>query len=444
MNLRIAALILLPCCVTGQAIAQGRTVSRLFWQDNATQTVHYGDLKKQKDGWRIEVCDLPGHPTIDPDEQSLVQMQTADQMIVVGVRDHSEGDFGSGWFAIDSGLQEESHGDHSHWRYSSQPVVTAQLIDEHQGNPAHVYRYGESFVLANDAKNGFTVIPADRLRGLENPGQAGMFLSGGKGHITLALVENRVAYATYIDSEGDDKGRVDVVGLGDRVGHGYSIQCPTGTLHGATVNCGKVFLAPADGICWVRADVNLAQDPDSVQVHHLSLGSDENGKSLRTGALTCCVDHVLFTAGKGQHSKLCLLNAASDQPSVTQIAIPVEETHKLMSPLPVTTATGKRLAVMFSESVDDASSDQLWVADLDPDGDGDFSDAQIAAPIDVGPSQIVGHAGHHSAASLAGGRQLVISNPGDSSIWVLSLTDFSVLAKLSVEGNPIRLLALGN
>ena len=73
-------------------------------------------------------------------------------------------------------------------------------------------------MLANDKRNGFTLISPKSIRAAANPGDAGEFIGGGNGHITLAVVPDRVAYATWISPQGDDCGRVDVVGLGDNGG----------------------------------------------------------------------------------------------------------------------------------------------------------------------------------------------------------------------------------
>src|SRR6056297_357196 len=139
------------------ATAQGRTVARLFWQDDADQTLRYGDLKKADSQWSLDPQTIAGFPSLDAAEQTLVQMQMDAGLILLGVHDRDDGTFGSGWVAIDSGAVEESHGDHSHWRFKQSPSVLQTLLDTDQGNPAHVYRYGKSFILANDKKNGFTV-----------------------------------------------------------------------------------------------------------------------------------------------------------------------------------------------------------------------------------------------------------------------------------------------
>ena len=421
----------------------GRTIARLFWQDDSQATLRWGDLKKSSTGWSLQPQSTPGFPSLDQAEQSLAQMQTDASLVLVGVHDHADGSLGSGWVAIESGVVEEPHGDHSHWRFTQSPKLLRSQIDTEQGNPAHVYRYGASFVLANDKKNGFTVTSAARLRSAPASTSASTFYSGGNGHITLAMVDDRVAYATWIAAEGEDCGRVDVVGVGSNHGKGYSIACPSGRLHGATANSGKVFFAPADGVCWVEADRDLNMAPESVSIHHLSLGTDQNAAPLRTGAFNNFGSWVLFTAGKGEAAKLCLLDAAHRSPTVNELPIELDAGETLARPMAFRTRGGKSLAVMFRENRQTPENDTLLVVDLDPNADGKATDLALAKSIAIGRNQIAGHGGHHAAAVLPGGRELVISNPADASLSVISLGDLSVVATIPVEGTPTRLVAIG-
>ena len=437
-------LALATCLATpSKAFAQGRTVARLFWQDNSDASVRYGDLKKSDDGWSIQPNAIEGFPSIDTAEQSLVQMETDAGLILVGIHDHADGTVGSGWAAIESGAVEESHGDHSHWRFKETPRVIQSVVDADQGNPAHVYRYGKTFALANDKKNGFTITSAANLRSAKSPALAASFHDGGNGHITLAVVDDRVAYATWIARDGDDCGRVDVVGLGENLGKQYSIHCPTGGLHGATTNSGKVFLAPSDGVCWVDADRELDEVPETVQVNHLSLGNDKNDNPLRTGAFTNLDQLVVFTSGKGDDAKLCWINAASDAPSIRSLPIELAEGESLTTPVGVKARGGKQLAVMFRENKESPESDSLLVVDLDPNGDGDHADAAISTTVDIGRSQIEGHSGHHEAVVLPYGREIAITNPADGTISIFSVSDQTIVATIEVAGTPTRLVAIG-
>ncbi|WP_235951166.1 hypothetical protein [Crateriforma spongiae] len=432
----IAAGFCSPC------LGKGRVITRLFWQDDATATVQCADLKKSSDGWTLAPVEIEGLPELDTIDQSLVQMRQHDGLLIVGVRDADDGNIGSGWFAIESGVVEEPHGDHSHWRFQQSPRVISSRIDSTQGNPAHVYRFDDHFVLANDQRDGFTVTTAGQIRRAANPSDATSFHSGGNGHITLAVVPNRVAYATWIAPAGDDAGRVDVVGLGENQGRSYSFQCPSGMLHGAAVNSGKAFFAPADGVCWVSVDPEV-DDADNVSVHHLSLGTDADDQPLRTGAFETIGRHVLFAAGKGPDTKFCVIDADAAKPTVDSLAFPLSDGEAMTTPVATKTRYGQTLAFAFVEQKDAPENDRLKIIDLDVNRDGSFEDLALVETVEVGPSQIVGHAGHHSLTVLPDRRHAVITNPGDSSLWVMSLTDFDVLAKLDSGGAPTRVVAVG-
>jgi hypothetical protein len=423
--------------------AEGRTLARLFWQDDGEPSLRYGDLQKSASGWSLQSNPIEGFPSLDPAEQSLVQMQSDAGLVLLGIHDRADGSFGSGWVAIESGVVEEPHGDHSHWHFSDSPRVVKQAVDAEQGNPAHVYKYGDSFVMANDKLNGFTITSAVDLRSAKSPGQATSFHPGGNGHITLGVIPQQVAYATWIARDGDDCGRVDVVGLGTNGGKSYSFHCPTGGLHGATANSGKVFFAPTDGICWVNADQNVAQSSDSVHVHHLPLGNDANDQPLRTGAFENLDQLVLFTAGKGDDAKLCWIDASADAPVVSTLPIKLDEGESLSTPTAVKARAGVKMALLFRENRDTPEKDTLVFVDLDPNGDGSHEDAVIAKTIAIGRNQIAGHSGHHQVISLPRGREVAFTNPADGTVTIVSLSDFDKTTTINVGGKPTRLIAIG-
>ncbi|MFG0253861.1 MAG: hypothetical protein ACF787_01985 [Rhodopirellula sp. JB053] len=424
--------------------AQGRTVARLFWQDHQNAKMMWGDLQKTSEGFSLAENQVEGFPALDTDDQSLVQMQTDEGLIVVGVRDEAGGEIGSGWVAIESGAFQESHGDHYHWRFTSAPSIHSTRVDAFQGNPAHVYRYDNAFVMANDQKNGFTMLTAKSIRKAESPEATGSFFEGGGNHITLAVAEGRVAYSTWIDREGENAGRVDVVGLGNRSGKRYHVHCPSGGLHGATYNTGKVFFAPADGICWVEADLDVNRHPESVIVHHLPIGTDAEDKPLRTGAFQNVGSYVVFSSGKGEQSRLCFVDASKSEPTIESLTLRMDAGQSMLTPIVGRGIGGSPIALCFAESKDAPENDQLYVVDLDPDRNGSFSDAVAGEPIAVGRSRIEGHFGHHDAVFLPRGRQIAITNPGDSSIWVISLRDQSVAGKFDCTGTPTALLSISD
>ncbi len=263
----------------------------------------------------------------------------------------------------------------------------------------------------------------------------------------MAAVKNSIAYSSWIDGGGPNAGRVDVVSL-NQTGEpkiAYSFQLPTGVIHGATANSGKVFFAPADGICWVTADLSLQKAADTVQVNHLSLGSDEEAdKPLRTGAFTNERNWVLCTTGTGDQSALCLINAEAAQPSVVKVRIPVADGLRLTTPETVL-SLGNRYAFLFQDRTESESDVQehLTVVELDPNRDRDFSDARVKTTIPVGASKIDGHHGHHSIAFDAFGRNAVFTEPGEGIVNVFSIKDMKVVARFRVGGSPDSIVAIG-
>lgn len=439
-----ACLLALVATTHTNALAQTtpRTVARLFWQDSDSRTVRWGDLKRG-DAWSLQAQELAAFPKLDSERQSLVQMQHSDGLILAGIHDTEDGEFQSGWVAIESGVVKEEHGDHYHWHFDAQPKTSVKRLDEAQGNPAHVYLYSGNFYLANDKKNGLTMVTPAGVRSSGGKG-ADRFISAGGGHITLAAVDNTVAYSTWIDRDGENMGRVDVVGLTSQAAKSYSFKLPSGGIHGATENSGRVFFAPTDGVCWVDADRTLSRNAEAVTVNHLAIGEDAEGKPLRTGAFSNHRNYVLFNSGRGPAARLCMVDATSAKPSVLQLKMDLAAGTSLSTPVTVKTRAGEELALMFQESADGSQADKLIAVDLDPNRDGKFDDAKVARTLEVGKSKIEGHDGHHEVAACVGGRFVVLTNPGDGSIWVVSLTDFSVQAKLSVGGTPTRLISVGS
>lgn len=445
----------LACALPSAAMAQSkqegssnnkapRPVSRLIWQDNADQTVRWGDLMRSAEGFSIKSQAVSGFPKLDAAKQSFVQMEDVMGLVVVGVHDNDNGNFQSGWVAMNSGVEEEEHGNHSHWHYKKQPAVAVSKLDADQGNPAHVYEYQGDVILANDKKNGFTILPSLAL--LKSPSaSAARFYSGGGNHITLAAVDRKVCYATWADRDGDNQGRVDVVPINSTSAKsGYRIKLPSGGLHGATSNSGRVFFAPSDGICWVDADTALARNEKTTEVHHLTLGEDAvTGKPNRTGAFANHEQYVLFTTGAKDAASLCMIDAKSPKPTVMKLSVPTAEGLSLTTPKCVKTLAGKHYAFLFSDRRGSEASETLTIVDLDPNGDGSLADAKIAKTMPVGASKIEGHSGHHEICFSANRRMAFLTNPGDGSIWVVSLASLEVESKNQVAGTPTHILAIG-
>ena len=431
--------------VAAQSGTQKRMI-RVVWQDREDKTLKWGELVRV--GRTLQFRNfgvLKDFPQLDKERHELVQMERIGRLMLVGVRDDDKGNLLSGWVALDLRVEELPHGDHSDFDYGGAPRVVASVLNQEQGNPAHLYVYDRAFYLANDSRNGFTRITPQQLAGGADD-KHGTFHRGGGGHITLAAVDHKVSYSTWIFSRSQEGGPIDVSDLsktGDEA-IAYTFHLPVGGLHGAIANSGKVFFAPSDGVYWVQADLELKETPETVKYHHISLGKDEESeRPNRTGAFTNHRNWVLFTTGRGTNSRLCLLNAEADEPTLHEVNIPLEDGLSLTTPDTFVTAAGKNYAFLFQNKKEGDVVEKLTVIDLDPNRDRDLSDATVVKTIPVGSSQVEGHYGHHTISMDDDGRLAVITNPGDGQIWLLSLADLRVIGKYRVGGMPTKILAIG-
>jgi hypothetical protein len=421
-----------------------RPITRIVWQDASDHSLKWSDVTRGPNGLAIAPQSVAGFPKLDAAQQSFVQMEDTNGLVVVGIHDNDNGNFQSGWVALNCGVVEEEHGDHSHWHYEKPPAIAVSQLGKDQGNPAHVYNYQGDIFLANDKKNGFTVLSSSALS--KSPSTAAArFYSGGGNHITLAAVDRKVCYATWVDRDGENVGRVDVVPISSETGRpGYTLKLPSGGLHGATSNSGRVFFAPSDGICWLDADVTLTKNAKSAEIQHLSLGEDSvTGKPWRTGAFANHRNYVLFTTGSNSSASLCMIDAKSPKPTIVKLAMPIAEGLALTTPACVKTPSGKQYAFLFSDRRGSDAAESLSIVDLDPNGDGILSDAKIEKTLPVRASKVEGHGGHHEVCFSASGRLAFVTNPGDGSIWVLSLATLDWDSKHQVNGVPSRIVAIG-
>ena len=116
----------------GANSSEPRCVSRVFFQDDVSKTLKWADLFLGQTLTLGKVKEVAGFPKLDPEKQTLVQMESARGYLMVGVRDEEDGEYQSGWVLIESGVEEEEHGDHSHWHYAREPKVRASMLDEHR------------------------------------------------------------------------------------------------------------------------------------------------------------------------------------------------------------------------------------------------------------------------------------------------------------------------
>jgi hypothetical protein len=425
-----------------------RPLTRLVFEDHSTQRLRWLDVLISSDGElsATTVEDVAGLKQLDAERQRLVQMRESEGTIVVGVRDNDEGKIESGWVLVDPGVRYDDHGDHGHWSFERPPSVTHSRLDQSQGNPAHVYEYGGKFFVANDRLAGYTRLDPGQVSGTDGTGDPSpRFIEGGGNHITLAVVDDVVGYSCWIDGGGPNKGRVDVTPLTSNPVSkaAYSFSLPTGGIHGAIANSGRVFLAPSDGVCWVRADRDGSCKPEEVQVHHVSLGTSDD-KPRRTGAFTNHGKYVLCVTGKGADSQLALIDATAESPRAQLVPLKASSGAKVVTPVLVTTPGGDSFAMAFHDHEGEAATeDVLQIINLDPDKNGDCTDAASVKLLKVGPSDVDGHYGHHAIAFDADSRFGFITNPGDGTIGVISLDRLETIATLKIGGKPTAITACG-
>jgi hypothetical protein len=367
--------------------------------------------------------------------------------IMLGVRDDEDGEFQSGWVLIDTGVEEEDHGDHSHWYYNSAPKVIASRLDESQGNPAHLYCYDGVFYLANDRIGGFTRLDPKAISSDTDPASIdamAAFHTGGNGHITLAVAGD-MAFSTWMSREEANAKRVDVTSI-SAAGNkeiAYSFDALSGGLHGATYQADKVFFAPSEGINWISVPKTSKAKPESLVVHHIDLGVDGD-KPRRTGLFTTHDGHVMFTSGSGAASFLGIIDARVETPEVNRIELNVDAKSRAHGPAIVRTRAQGPIAFIFHDHAKDVEAPNVaTVIHLDPNRDGSFADAKIAGEMTVGASQVEGHGGHHDMAFDALGRMGVIANPGDRTLEVISTTDLKSVVRVELPFVPARLLSVG-
>lgn len=425
-----------------------RPAARVFIQDHDSRQVKWGDVLEHESGelTLAPIADIPGFPKLDPKVQTLVQMRECKGRLLIGVRDNDDGKVGSGWVMAVTGTRYTEHGDHGHWSYKKKPQIVASAIDAHQGNPAHVYLYDEQFYLANDLMAGYTRFEPDQFsRTVDGKPIAGQpqFLPGGGNHITLATVGNAVGYSSWIDGGGPNKGRVDVTPIVEKAGIRYSFHLPTGVIHGATACAGKVFFAPADGICWVEADIASSKSKNEVTIHHIPLGKDGE-KPLRTGAFETHGKTVLCVTGKGTNSQLVLIEASSTTPKPIFVKLNGTDGHKPLTPRVVAKDGKNPLAFVFHDhDKDEDIEDVCDVIALDPNGDGNSNDAKIVKTLKVGKSQVSGHSGHHDMAFDADAKVAYFTNPGDGTLSALDLKTLELKANFKIGGKPTALIVVG-
>ena len=111
---------------------RGPRVARVLWQDRDKDTLMWGEVHGGEK-WIVSASPVKDFPKLDVEKQDLVQMEHAAGHLLVGVSDSDDGRFQSGWVAVDTGVREEPHGNHSHWNFVSSPSVKSSRLDAATG-----------------------------------------------------------------------------------------------------------------------------------------------------------------------------------------------------------------------------------------------------------------------------------------------------------------------
>lgn len=434
--LRCLLLVLLACsCFSPVQAAHplGKHLTRVFFQDDESKTVKWADLLAGQSLALAMPEVVEGFPKLDPATQSLAQMQIAQGKLLVAVRDNADGTIQSGWVLIDCGIETRPHGNHLDWVYARSPQVKATQLDKEQGNPPHVYVYDNQFFVTQDKRNGFTRIdPAT---------QKSQFFSGGGGHISLAVAGD-LALASWIDREGPNTGRVDLLSL-SKPDLKHSITLPHGGIHGATVASNRVFFASASGIDWIDGTRADPQKPDTLAAQKIDLG--QIGETpRRTGHFSTLGNHVGFVTGTGPETEFGLLDASQTPPTLTKLAVPMAAGVKPGGLELIKPRRGNAVALVFHETEGEAvGRSKLSLLELNPNGDQKWDDLRVGPEFTVGKPRIADHSGHHAIAVDSDQFRCILSNPGDGTLTVFSLNERKLIMNYTVGGVPTRVLAYG-
>ncbi|MDB5340725.1 MAG: hypothetical protein JWN70_6344 [Planctomycetaceae bacterium] len=431
---------------TAKSASPPRVLTRIFFQDDDARALKWADVLAAEPPRLGAVRMIKGFPTLDIKRQNLVQMEVAKGKLLVGVRDDDDGKFQSGWVLIDTGVEEDNHGDHSHWDYPRPPTVLASVLDEKQGNPAHVYCYDDVFYLANDKLGGFTRFDPAGIKRDDDVAKIrsrAVRFSGGGGHITLAAAGGKVAYSTWIDRDGPNKGRVDVTSLAGDSKVQYSLNLPHGGIHGATTCYGKAFFAPSDGLCWIKVNSNPNLDPKTIQVNHVSLGKDGE-KPRRTGSFEVWGNCVGFVTGSGSNAAAGFIDASRSVLEVVQVPLHLADGSRPVGPSIVKPRRGAPLALVFHDHPADVESTcKLSLIELNLAADGNLVGGKRLEVKDVGNCRVDGHSGHHAVGFDDDRRAAIFTNPGDGTLTLLSLEDRKKVAEFRVGGVPSKIVCVG-
>ena len=90
-----------------------KTNMRLFWVDQSTQKLTWGDVVTT-DKWALNTSTVDGFPEMDSKVNRLSPLVGRNGMVVAGISGTADDKKKGRWVAIDSGVYQEPHGNHFH------------------------------------------------------------------------------------------------------------------------------------------------------------------------------------------------------------------------------------------------------------------------------------------------------------------------------------------
>ncbi|MFO0904346.1 MAG: hypothetical protein U0939_15185 [Pirellulales bacterium] len=429
--------------------AQGQqTLTRVFFVDESKQSLQWAELIAGEKPTMTSVREISGFPKLDPQKQAISSLQAVGGMMLVGIRTLDDADAPAGWLLIESGAYEEAHGDHSHWIYPYAPRIRAAQFDEQTRGPDRVAVIDGAFYWSNVGADGFYRLDPSQI-GPREPAQAvrqrAAWHTGGGESGVVSSVGNVVAFTAWKNVEGDGAGRIDVTALrpagNDKTA--FSFDLPSTGTHAAAACQGKVFFATKSSLHWVVVPSRISSSVEAVAVQ--SLG-DPQTAALVEGPLEFATygRYVVFSAGAGPDAMLCHLDAAAEIPQLRKISLPLPSDHRPGAVKLMRSRKGQPLALVFHAGPGDATGhDRLSVFEMDPDRNGNWSDAKLSQAVSVGKGRDDVPGGDHYLAIEADNRRAVYSNPGDGTLMVLNLEDRKTVTGFRVGGAPTKVLAIG-
>lgn len=441
-----------------------QVLTRVFFLDRQTQTVKWSDLLAGERPQMAAVKSIANFPSLDPAKQEIIGLETAAGMLLVAIaaRDAAAP---RGWLLIECGAYEEAHGDHSHWAYPIAPRIRVAALDTEQPVPARLFQQAGAFIWTHET-GGFTRFDPANIASNATAAalrQRAAVHAGGQGG-SLAAIANVVAFAGHGAAEGEQAGNVDVT-LVKAAGNDKpitSVKLGATPIEHLATTYNRVFVRGGGKLEWfavpsrivsdasqypvkpVESPVNADQvnaEPASAQPASGQAASAPSTVSPSTAMLTYG-RYVAFTEGSGPEAAFHFIDASVAAPRVRRVPLnagPDAIPGRLEI---VRNRRGQPLALLFLEApaVDGKAADRLAILELDPNRDGDWADAKLAAAVAVGNHS---ENARHTLSVDADQRRAVYSNPGDGTVMIFSLDDRQTINGFKVGGEPTEVRAVG-